>query len=894
MLPTNIIYLYVCPAVGSTCAYTMADMDIPANDAPAVQAPAVAPPTRMDDQIFLLSKWVPIGKSNCVLDVHKPQRNPIFPIVVALLKNTNFFWAFTTSSMILAIYIQHFWDTMCFNSSTGLYSCQLDEQWFNLHKDILIDALDITPANDNNPFMAPPSSDTVIEYVNTLGYPNTLRNVSTMSVNALYQPWRAILSMINMCLTGKTTGYDRPRHPVLQILWGIIHRSNIDYAERIWEEFVQSIQTFLTDRKNLATAARGKKKTAHLLILSVRFTKLIIHHLRTKHNIHPRTEHGKAEEGGATESSDATKVTKPKAAKVTKPAGDKAPKPTATQPPKPKPAPTQPSKAVSEKKRKLVKETPDEPSPAKRSKGGLVGKRRKLKSPLKLVGEPNDEERTQGPTRPVVLREPDSEKYQPLPEVQGKGKEKVIDEQVAHDLLTLQTPTEESTCDGIQYEEVHVINTGDQDKGQAGPNPGEQDEVQAGPNLGIQDEGQDDHKHLVMDGSVSTYPKIGAIARSLRARFGDLPPCMKEILQKTCVEEKKKHAAPRTPSGSPLSPHHLHPPPAGASSALGSAQQQGSKAPSSSKPAASTHQSMAWTTSDTRFESTGFMAAQELSPTDSLMQDDSIPDKQVHLSDDEDSGNDHLPKANLRQDWWKPLPEEERPATPEPAWTILLLIVADIEIKLGLNKTKLTQADFEGQAYEVVKAFYPDVIHLQFQMECHKMLIAQVDWTNPEGAQVRIDVNRPLPLDGPPGHVTIQPQFFFNKDLEYLRYGSKGSNPALSISKMKAASYPKFGLEQLVPEQIHDSPSRRKDVRTHMRILSVFRIKAYSRYGYGYLSEIVLRIADFQEHTIAERDFKNLYPSDFEDLNLLLLQGHLDHLPGSDKRMLSTAVKLWT
>ncbi|GJV69766.1 hypothetical protein Tco_1485275 [Tanacetum coccineum] len=45
---------------------------------------------------------------------------------------------------------------------------------------------------------------------------------------------------------------------------------------------------------------------------------------------------------------------------------------------------------------------------------------------------------------------------------------------------------------------------------------------------------------------------------------------------------------------------------------------------------------------------------------------------------------------------------------------------------------------------------------------------------------------------------------------------------------------------------------------------------------------------------IAVKDFKNLYPIDFEDMNLLLLQGHLDHLPGSDKRMLSTAVKLWT
>ncbi|GJV90626.1 hypothetical protein Tco_1538439 [Tanacetum coccineum] len=445
----------------------------------------------------------------------------------------------------------------------------------------------------------------------------------------------------------------------------------------------------------------------------------------------------------------------------------------------------------------------------------------------------------------------------------------------------------------------------------------------------------------------------------LRARFKDLPTIdMKEILQQWMFEDNSYKAhdihsdlyealqkSLETPSGSPPS---QPPPPAGASGApstsgalgssqllpppphpstgtSGSVQQKGSKAPSSSKTTASASQSMAWTTSNTRYESASVSGAQELSPTDSLMQDDFIPDEQVHLSDDEDSRNDHLPKADSRKDWWKPLLEEERPATPETAWIIPSSNVSAIENNWASALTELTQADFKGQAHEVVKAFYLDVIHLQFQMEeCHKMLTDQVDWTNPEGDQVRFDVKRPLPLGGLPGHETIQTHFFFNKDLEYLRYGSKGSSPALSISKMKAARYPDFGLELLVPEQMwiedvctydisakygishwwfnrqkfyierHDSPSRRKEVRTHMRILSVVRIKAYSRYGYDYLSEIVLRRADFQEHTIAEKDFKNLYPSDFEDLNLLLLQGHLDHLPGSDKRMLSTAVKLWT
>nr|GFD01601.1 hypothetical protein [Tanacetum cinerariifolium] len=37
--------------------------------------------------------------------------------------------------------------------------------------------------------------------------------------------------------------------------------------------------------------------------------------------------------------------------------------------------------------------------------------------------------------------------------------------------------------------------------------------------------------------------------------------------------------------------------------------------------------------------------------------------------DDEDIGNAHIPKVNLRQDWWKPL-EEDKTATPEPAWSI--------------------------------------------------------------------------------------------------------------------------------------------------------------------------------------------------------------------------------
>nr|GFB40869.1 hypothetical protein [Tanacetum cinerariifolium] len=97
--------------------------------------------------------------------------------------------------------------------------CQLDEQWFNLTKDTLRDALQITPVNNNQAFTSPPSSDVLINFVNELGYPKLVRNFYNVVTNDMFQPWRELTMIINLCLTGKTSGFERPRAPVLQILW---------------------------------------------------------------------------------------------------------------------------------------------------------------------------------------------------------------------------------------------------------------------------------------------------------------------------------------------------------------------------------------------------------------------------------------------------------------------------------------------------------------------------------------------------------------------------------------------------------------------------------------------------------------------------------------------------
>nr|GEZ53525.1 integrase, catalytic region, zinc finger, CCHC-type, peptidase aspartic, catalytic [Tanacetum cinerariifolium] len=154
----------------------------------------------------------------------------------------------------------------------------------------LREALQITPINRNQAFDAPPSINGLIDFVNQLGYPKLVMNLSTVVTNDLFQPWWALLTIIKLCLMGKTFGFERPRAPVLQILWGIITRANIDYAERIWEEFTQSIHTFIENKQNLSWHTSRKKRATLIVIPSVRFTKLIIHHLQRKHMFHPRPD----------------------------------------------------------------------------------------------------------------------------------------------------------------------------------------------------------------------------------------------------------------------------------------------------------------------------------------------------------------------------------------------------------------------------------------------------------------------------------------------------------------------------------------------------------------------------------------------------------------------------
>nr|GEY39340.1 hypothetical protein [Tanacetum cinerariifolium] len=188
-----------------------------------------------------MSRLVSIRKSNLLMDLQKMQKNLIFCISVDILQSTSFFSAFTASADVPSIYIHQFWNTLTMDTKSGIYSFQLDELWFILDADLLRSALGITPKDSVHPFVAPPAGDL---------------------------SWRTILFMINQCLMVRTSGSDRPGHQVLQLLWGVIMGTNIDYVEFIWEEFVQAIKTFFSNAANLkmktpATQEESEESTGH-------------------------------------------------------------------------------------------------------------------------------------------------------------------------------------------------------------------------------------------------------------------------------------------------------------------------------------------------------------------------------------------------------------------------------------------------------------------------------------------------------------------------------------------------------------------------------------------------------------------------------------------------------
>nr|GEV54537.1 histone deacetylase 14 [Tanacetum cinerariifolium] len=674
-----------------------------------------------------------------------------------------------------------------------------------------------------------------------------------MAVNNLYHPWRAILSMINQCLTSKTSRHDRPRYPVLQMLWGIIMSTNFDYVELLWEEFVQAIHTFLTNKANMDSPTKKGRKDKPHVILFCRFTKLIIYRLGRIHDIHQRSTssfHLAEEElrlgnlkffpkGEVDEvfgmpipnklisnniknapyynaylemvaKHDRKCLAEKKGTKKT--ASAKQPKPmlaieksTKLAPaPKPKATKERLSKASTAKppKSKPAKEKSTKTTPPQKAKKGKIAKVQKVRSPFQLVDEP-DEEPAQSEPEPELehqgeVDEDDMEiaiqmkATQPLHVVKGKGKVIITKEQVVYTLLALHTPKRRSTTDQFIFQRrTPAIEASSarpyaqaQDNTSANivsnsPSPADaktsvaSEKTNSGGDIEVQEILKfSTDEHVILEDPMSSTESLSSI-KNLEGAYaiGDQfinEKSTKDELEKPNVEAEVVSMVTiliyqASSLVSPLSTLNLES--RVFNLELKDLPHKIDEAVRESMREA-VHRMFETDTCKSLPEHVTIYEALEASMErgnrDELLtridksrkrrhddQDPPPPPPDLDLTWKKSDTRDAPPSSSKQQsnphaeqprpEWLKPIPVDERPATPEPVWVIPSSYIPDAVNNWANALATTYQAPAKNSLME----------------ECHKMLTDQIEWANLEGDQVKIEIREHLPLSSPPGHVTI-------------------------------------------------------------------------------------------------------------------------------------------
>nr|GFA54040.1 hypothetical protein [Tanacetum cinerariifolium] len=134
--------------------------------------------------------------------------------------------------------------------------------------------LHICPRIPNQTFNKLPFEEEILAFMRNLGHIREIKKIIDVNIKKLHQLWRSFAAVINKCLSGKSTSYDSIRLSQAQILWGMYHKKNMDFAYLLWEDFVYQVKH------------KDAKKSNEMYYY--RFTKVIINFFMIKDPSIPR------------------------------------------------------------------------------------------------------------------------------------------------------------------------------------------------------------------------------------------------------------------------------------------------------------------------------------------------------------------------------------------------------------------------------------------------------------------------------------------------------------------------------------------------------------------------------------------------------------------------------
>nr|GEZ65047.1 hypothetical protein [Tanacetum cinerariifolium] len=95
-----------------------------------------------------------------------------------------------------------------------------------------------------------------------------LNRHTNMFMDHMHKPWRTLAAIINKYLSGKTASNDKLIKYIIDILWGMFNRENVDYPELFWEDFVYQIDHMKEKRSRQEAEAARKVYATHARIVT--------------------------------------------------------------------------------------------------------------------------------------------------------------------------------------------------------------------------------------------------------------------------------------------------------------------------------------------------------------------------------------------------------------------------------------------------------------------------------------------------------------------------------------------------------------------------------------------------------------------------------------------------
>ncbi|GKB91787.1 hypothetical protein Tco_0964059 [Tanacetum coccineum] len=171
----------------------------------------------------------------------------------------------------------------------------------------------------------------------------------------------------------------------------------------------------------------------------------------------------------------------------------------------------------------------------------------------------------------------------------------------------------------------------------------------------------------------------------------------------------------------------------------------------------------------------------------------------------------------------------------------LSIVAIAKKFKELIQKDELTIVDFKGAGLERLKVQYNNDVELEYHVSQLKVaVLSETQWNNL----------------------------------------STEEKCTTSITKHYAARYYKEGIEDRIPERWSKKVRRYHfEALNDLRIKSVVRIDVKKKWGYGFLTSIVVRRSNYKMYEFSYADLPRLSVNDVEDMYLLQVQDKLHHLP---------------